>query len=82
MPTIHRQHGPRFAIFSDDHEPAHVHVFGDGEMKVLIGSADELPRQVYAIGIKVRDRRRAMAVILERQAVFLARWKDMQEGWR
>jgi hypothetical protein len=33
MPTIHRQYGLRFAIFTNDHEPPHVHVFGDGEMK-------------------------------------------------
>ncbi len=24
----------RVIIFSDDHEPAHVHVFGDGQAKV------------------------------------------------
>ncbi len=59
-----------------------MHVFGDGEMKILIGGADELPRQVYTIGLKVRDRRRAMDVTLERQADFLARWDEIWEGER
>ena len=77
MPTIHRQHGLRFAIFSDDHEPPHVPVFGDGEMKVVIGMADEPPAQVYAIGMKARVRRRAMDVILERQAEFFVQWKTL-----
>ena len=30
MVTIHREHGLRFAILTNDHEPAHVHVYGDG----------------------------------------------------
>ena len=78
MSTIHRQHGLRFVIFSDDHEPPHVHVFGDGEMKVAIGGGAELPALRYAIGMKTRDRRRAMDVILERQTEFLDRWTEIQ----
>ena len=34
MVTIHRAHGLRIVIFTDDHEPAHVHVFGDGHAKI------------------------------------------------
>lgn len=38
MVTIHRAHGLRIIIFTDDHEPAHVHAFGDGQAKInLIG---------------------------------------------
>jgi hypothetical protein len=38
MVTIHRAQGLRVVIFTDDHEPAHVHVFGDGHAKInLIG---------------------------------------------
>jgi hypothetical protein len=29
MVTIHRAYGLHIVIFTDDHEPAHVHVFGD-----------------------------------------------------
>ena len=40
MITIYRAHGMRFVIFSNDHEPAHVHaIVGSGEAKInLIGS--------------------------------------------
>jgi len=39
MVTVHRARGLRFVIFVDDHEPAHVHVFGDGQAKIdLIGA--------------------------------------------
>lgn len=77
MVTIHREYGLRFAILTNDHEPAHVHVYGDGEAKIAIRGADGLPELVYAIGLKANERRRAMDVVLERQAVFLATWREI-----
>jgi histidinol phosphatase-like PHP family hydrolase len=78
MVTVHRQHGLRFAIYTDDHEPAHVHVLGDGEMKVVICGAAGLPEMVYKTGFKASDRRRAMEVVRERQDEFLVRWDEIQ----
>lgn len=75
MPTIHREHGLRFAIHIDDHEPAHVHVFGDGEMKIVIAADDGLPMAVWSVGMKRADERSAMDLVLARQAEFLARWR-------
>jgi len=74
MPTIHREHGLRFAIYTDDHEPAHVHAIGEGEAKIAIRGADGLPELVHVVKMKRSDRRRAMDVVLERQDEFLARW--------
>ena len=34
MVTVFRAHGLRVVIFVNDHKPAHVHVFGDGEAKI------------------------------------------------
>lgn len=82
MVTIHREQGLRFAILTDDHEPAHVHVYGDGEAKIMIMGADALPELVYAIGFKANDRRRAMDVVLERQDAFLAKWQEIHGGAR
>jgi hypothetical protein len=60
-----------------DHEPAHVHVFGDGEAKInLIGSGDA-PELVWAIGMKRNEVRRAMAVVREQRAKFIARWRSI-----
>lgn len=39
MVTVHREAGFRFIIFVDDHEPAHVHVIGDGKAKIDLGGA-------------------------------------------
>jgi hypothetical protein len=77
MPTIHREHGLRFAIYTDDHEPAHVHVLGDGELKVAIRGVGGLPELIWAIGIKARLRRLAMDVVRARQQEFLDRWAEI-----
>ena len=77
MVTIHRESGLRFAILTNDHEPAHVHVYGDGEAKILIRRADGMPELIYAIGLKASERRRAMDVVLERQDRFLSKWSEI-----
>ena len=77
MVTILRAHGLRFIIFVDDHEPAHVHVFGDGHVKINLISADGEPRIVTIEGMKRSDVRRAMQVVVEQQLVMLSRWRDI-----
>lgn len=77
MPTIHREYGLRFVIYTTDHEPPHVHVLGDGELKVVIRGEDGLPLMIHRIDMKAKLRRRAMDVVLERQAEFLARWHEI-----
>ena len=38
MVTVFRAYGLHIVIFVDDHRPAHVHVFGDGQAKIdLLG---------------------------------------------
>lgn len=36
MVTLLRQYGMRFAIYTADHEPPHVHVVGEGEARIDI----------------------------------------------
>lgn len=74
--TIHLAHGFRFVIFTNDHEPAYVHVFGDGHLKIDIAGAGG-PQLVAAQGMKRNDIRRALAIAEEEQARFLARWRDI-----
>ncbi|MBK1663781.1 hypothetical protein CKO38_13740 [Rhodospirillum rubrum] len=62
-------------MFSDDHEPAHAHVFGDGHAKINLIGPDGEPELIWAEDMKHNEVRRAMAVVIERQADFLARWR-------
>ncbi len=77
MVTVLRAHGLRFVIFVDDHEPAHVHVFGDGQVKVNLIGADGAPELVWAVDMKRGDIRRAMQVVAEQQAFLLAKWREI-----
>lgn len=75
MVTLHREGGLRFVIFTDDHEPAHVHVVGSGSAKINLAGRDGLPELVRNGGLKAGDLRKAMRIIGERQAAMLERWK-------
>ncbi len=77
MVTIHRAHGLRFIIFTDDHQPAHVHVFGDGQAKINLLGLDGWPELVWANGMKRSELRRAMAVVREHREVSLLRWNEI-----
>jgi len=61
----------------DDHEPAHVHVFGDGQVKVNLVGADGAPELVWATDMKRSDVRRAMQVVVEQQEFLLAKWREI-----
>ena len=75
MVTVHREAGFRFIIFADDHEPAHVHVFGDGQAKINLAGTDGAPELVSAAGMKAGDLRKVMRIVTEQQASLLEQWK-------
>ncbi len=74
MVTIYRGNGLQVVIFVDDHEPAHVHVFGDGQAKINLIGPDGDPELIWADNMKRNDVRRAMRIVTEHQMLFLARW--------
>jgi hypothetical protein len=75
--TIHRAHGLRVVIFTDDHAPAHVHVFGDGQAKINLIGGDGGPDLVWAEGMRRAELRRAMHLVTAQQEAFLARWREI-----
>lgn len=77
MVTVHREAGFRFVIYSDDHDPAHVHVVGDGNAKVDLGGGNGMPEMVYAGGFKQGDVRRILDVVRKHRTMFLKRWNDI-----
>lgn len=81
MVTVLREAGLRVVIFANDHPPAHVHVFGDGETKIDLrsGGDGDAPRLVWAEGATRAEVRRAMRLVAERRVVLLARWEEIHE---
>lgn len=75
MITILREAGFRIVIFRDDHEPAHVHVYGDGDAKVQI--AGERAELVWVVGMKASDIRKMMTIVERHRDRLLATWRDI-----
>lgn len=71
MVTLLRQHGMRFVIYTADHEPPHVHVYGEGEARIDIHQLTVITQG----GMSDRDVRRAVAVIEENQQMFIEAWR-------
>lgn len=77
MVTIYRAHGLRIIIFTDDHEPAHVHVFGDGQAKINLIGPGGFPTLVWAEGMKANNLRRAVQLVRDQREQFLAKWREI-----
>lgn len=75
MVVVHRAFGLRFIIYPDDHEPAHVHVVGEGEARVSIVGPNGLPLMLSAIGMKTSTKRRVMDEVLAHQERLLGEWR-------
>jgi hypothetical protein len=75
MVTIHREHGIHVVIFTDDHIPAHVHVFGDGEAKIDLQGPNDVPTLVWAVGMTRAEVRKAMLIVTGNREQLLARWR-------
>ena len=79
MVTVLRAQGLRVVIFLNDHHPAHVHVFGDGEAKINLSGPDGAPELVWADNMSRGEVRRAMRLVAEQQAMLLARWREFHD---
>jgi hypothetical protein len=76
MVTVHRFDSLRFVIYSNDHDPAHIHVLGAGrEAKIqLVG---EGPHLIWQVGFSPADLRRVMQEVRAERFRLLQRWKDL-----
>lgn len=68
-------------IFTDDHQPAHVHAIGpDGEAKIELGSPTRAPTIVRLRGrMSNAEARHALAEVSRRQYAMRAAWRRIHE---
>jgi hypothetical protein len=79
MVTVHRAHGFRFVIFSNDHSPAHVHVFGQGgEAKIILEGQGGI-RLDWFVGISRADLRRVLQEVQRERERLIAMWRRIHE---
>jgi hypothetical protein len=77
MVTVLRAQGLRVVIYVNDHDPAHVHVFGDGEAKINLLGAGGSPELIWADGMSRGGIRRALRIVTDEQTALLARWEEI-----
>lgn len=77
MVTVFRAYGLRVVIFVDDHLPARVHVFGDGQAKINLLGADGGVELIWSDGMTRGEVRHAMRIVVEQQALLLDRWENI-----
>lgn len=75
MVTVHRETGLRIVIYTQDHQPAHVHVYGDGDCKIDL--CGDTPKLLRVNGMSKTDVRRALRIVGEQREVLLERWNDI-----
>ena len=71
-------------IYTNDHSPAHVHVFSGSKrsnkpnMKIALGSETERPKLLMKDqNIKTKDVTAALKLIAKHQQELLERWKEI-----
>ena len=73
-----RQDGFIFRIYSDDHEPSHVHVIKAGrEVVINIGDVNTRPFFRENKSMRKKDAVRALAIVAEQQEVLLEVWRQI-----
>ena len=77
MPVVLRAYGLRFVIYVHDHEPPHVHVYDDGEAKILIGGDEASCAVLYTLNMKRGVERRALRAVVANRAMLLVKWAEI-----
>ena len=74
MPTVLRKNGFEVMIYTQDHIPAHVHVWrAGGEIVVNIATLEI----TKAEDMSRRDSARAVEIVEENQRYLLGRWREI-----
>jgi hypothetical protein len=77
VPTVLREGGLRVIIYTDDHPPPHVHVFGDGETKIVLTGPDGDSLVVRVTGAKLPESRSALQIVRNNHTYLLQRWTEL-----
>lgn len=73
MVTVLREAGMRLVIYTDDHKPAHVHVYGNAEARINILRLKVLSNR----RMTKRDLGVALAFVQANQRLFTEKWESI-----
>jgi hypothetical protein len=80
MTTILRFRNLRFALYSNDHPPPHVHVIGpEGEARIAIGNDRARPEIMDFHGLTSRQVIAALHIVAKHQNELLDAWRRIHD---
>ncbi|MGI8882915.1 MAG: DUF4160 domain-containing protein [Pyrinomonadaceae bacterium] len=78
MPTVLRINGFEFKVYTDDHEPMHVHVRYQGrEAVIYLGSENERVALRENRGLNRPTVNRALRIAAEHQMFLIESWREI-----
>jgi hypothetical protein len=81
MPTVHEEEGCKFKIYTNDHTPAHVHVYvGDGFIRIQL--ADNFVRS--STNVKESELKKALRLTAKNRGKLYSAWVKIHgedKGW-
>lgn len=79
MVAVHLAYGFRFVIFTNDHSPPHVHVFGQGgEAKITLEGPAGITLE-WVVGISGGDLRKVMREVQRERQRLISTRRNMHE---
>jgi len=79
MVTVHRAYGFRVVIFTNDHSPPHVHVFGQGgEAKITLEGPAGITLD-WVVGVRRGDLRKVMREVQRERQRLITTWRNIHE---
>lgn len=80
MITVLRSQGLQIAIYKDDHDPPHVHVYCGGKAKIVLVGGDGRPELVKASAMTRGEIRKALRLVTEHRNPLLQVWSEIHGG--
>jgi len=78
MATVLQSGGFDFVIYSNDHQPSHVHVFkGDTEFIINIGDESTKPKVRESYRAKKTDFKKVLKIVADNQIFLLEKWRKI-----
>ena len=78
MSTIHREGGFSFKVYSNDHQPPHVHVWYSGKRALInVGGGEIGPSLRRNHDMRAPDLHVALQIVKRNQQKFLEKWKEI-----
>jgi Domain of unknown function (DUF4160) len=77
LPTVLREGNLRVVIYTDDHPPPHVHVYGEGETKIALMGRSGETEVIRIVGADLREGRHALQIVRKKREYLMKRWNDI-----